>query len=192
MTAQSDGEPCPPESNIAAFERYAVDLVELYGADAILITCSTMNRSAHRVRKAMEPYSVPVVQIDEAMMERAVRLGGKTLVIATHGPTVKNTQALLNETAQGLRLPIDFTGATVEEAFDLLGKGDIEGHNSVIADAIREVYSRESIDSVVLAQLSMSVFLLTYPDPEKEFGVPVLTSGVEGFRKVRSLWVDGE
>ncbi len=68
----------------------------------------------------MKKHNVPVVQIDEAMMEKAVETGGKILIVATHGPTVKSTQALL------------------EEAFDLLGKGDIEGHNEVIARAIRE------------------------------------------------------
>jgi len=190
MTAHSKGEPCPPQSNIAAFERYAVDLVKLYGADAILITCSTMNRSAERVREELRPFNVPVVQIDEAMMEQAVELGGKSLIIATHGPTVKNTQALLQETAERLGKEISFTGSTVEEAFELLGRGDIEAHNRLIAEQITEVSAQEKLSSVVLAQLSMSVFLLSHPEPQKEFGIPVLTSGVAGFNKIKSLWMD--
>jgi hypothetical protein len=40
---------------------------------------------------------------------------------------------------------------------------------------------------VVLAQISMSLFKLTYPEPERVFGVPVLTSGEEGFRRIRQL-----
>ncbi|MDY7029355.1 MAG: aspartate/glutamate racemase family protein [Spirochaetota bacterium] len=188
MTAHSRGEPCPPESNIAAFERYALDLVNLYRVDAILLTCSTMNRSAHRVRAVLEPYRVPVVQIDEAMMEQAVNIGGRCLVIATHGPTVENTQTLLQETAERMSVSIDYTGSTVESAFKLLGEGNIEEHNRLIAEQIQKVRQREHVDSVVLAQLSMSVFLLSYPDPEKEFGVPVLTSGVSGFQKIRDMW----
>lgn len=188
MSAHHRGEPCPPQSNIEAFGKYAVDIIELYDADAILITCSTMNRSAHHVREAVEKYDVPVIQIDEAMMEKAVRLGGKTLVIATHGPTVKNTQLLLSETAERLDVDIDFTGSTIEEAFELLGEGNIKEHNRLIADEIRIVQSRETISSVVLAQLSMTVFLLSFPNPEAEFGIPVLTSGEAGFQKIRDMW----
>jgi len=33
----------------------------------------------------------------------------------------------------------------------------------------------------------MSVFALEHPDPMREFGVPVLTSGECGFQRVREL-----
>ena len=109
---------------------------------------------------------------------------GRILVIATHGPTVKSTQSLLQETAARLGQPVEFTGATVEEAFELLGEGRIADHNRIIADKIREVQKREKVDLVVLAQLSMSVFAFSHPDPLKDFGVPVLNSGETGFRRV--------
>ena len=161
MGAHHRGEPCPPQSNIDLFCRYAEDLVRLYAVDAIIITCSTMNRSAGAVREAMKPFGIPVVQIDEAMMEEAVERGGRILVVATHGPTVKSTQNLLQETADRMGKSVDFAGATVEEAFELLGKGDIEGHNEVVARTIREAVAenrnRGGLRTVVLAQLSMSV-----------------------------------
>ncbi len=187
MDAHRRGLPCPPQVNIDLFVRYSEELVQLAGVDAILITCSTMNRAAGAVRSAMARHGVPVVQIDEAMMEEAVERGGKILVIATHGPTVKNTQALLEETAGRLGRHVAFAGATVEDAFHRLGAGDIAGHNERIASAIREAASREEIHTVVLAQLSMSVFLLSYPDPQAVFGVPVLTSGETGFRRVKQV-----
>ena len=93
-----------------------------------------MNRAASSVREAMAKHNVPVIQIDEAMMEQAVDHGGTILVVATHGPTVKSTQALLEETAAARGKAVTFAGSTVEEAFHLLGKGDIEAHNEVIAD----------------------------------------------------------
>ncbi len=43
-------------------------------------------------------------------------------------------------------------------------------------------FKKEQIDIVVLAQLSMSVFAFSYPDPVAEFGVKVLNSGETGFR----------
>ena len=187
MAAHRRGEPCPPQINIDLFVRYSEDLVQLYGVDAILITCSTMNRAAAAVRKAMARHATPVVQIDEAMMEAAVERGGRILVVATHGPTVANTQELLRETAGHMGKEVSFAGATVEEAFHLLGAGDVEGHNRLIAKAIREAAAREPVRTVVLAQLSMSVFCLSHPEAEKEFGAPVLTSGETGFKRVGEI-----
>jgi aspartate/glutamate racemase len=187
MEAHARGLPAPPQSNIDAFVRYARDLAELGRVDAIMITCSTMNRSFAAVSDAMRGYRIPVVQIDRPLMERAVRHGGRTLVIATHGPTVDNTQKLLRETAEELKTQVDFGGETVEEAWHRLADGDVAGHNQVLADTIRERLARERFDSVVLAQLSMTVFLLDHPDPVAEFGIPVFTSGQCGFERVAEL-----
>jgi hypothetical protein len=193
MRAHHDGQPTPPQSNIDAFERYARDLVELGNVDAVLITCSTMNRSYPQVQEALAGYGVPVVQIDRPMMEAAVRHGGRVLVVATHGPTVASTQALLEETASEMGRDISFAGVTVHEAWERLAEGDVEGHNTLLAEAICQAQAAEGdIASVVLAQLSMTVFLLSYPDPQQTFGVPVFTSGQCGFEYVRELLMDGQ
>jgi hypothetical protein len=151
-----------------------------------MITCSTMNRSYPAVASALEPYKVPVIQIDMPMMEQAVSRGGKVLVIATHGPTVANTQALLEETAQRMNTPIQYDGLTVEEAWHLLADGDILGHNQALAKAIQNAGPAQ-YSCVVLAQLSMAAFLFSYPDPLAEFGIPVLTSGQCGFERAREI-----
>ncbi len=186
MQAHANGEPCPPESNIIRFVQYAKDLVELAQVNAVMITCSTMNRSYQQVATALEPYGVPVIQIDMPMMEKAVSHGGKILVIATHGPTVASTQELLASTAQKHGKSVVFDGLTNEEAWHMLELGDVEGHNRVLADAItaqpKGVYS-----CVVLAQLSMSAFLFSFPDPISKFGIPVLTSGQCGFEHAREI-----
>jgi Asp/Glu/hydantoin racemase len=139
----------------------------------------------------MRKHGVPVIQIDEAMMEKAVSHGGRILVVATHGPTVDSTRALLQETAARMGKTPSFAGATVEEAFDRLGEGDIRGHNAVIADAIRRSVAKEKIGIVVLAQLSMTVFKLSFPDEacQREFGVPVITSGETGFERAREILI---
>lgn len=99
MKAHAEGSECPPKKNIELFARYARDLVELVGMDAILVTFSTMNRSLPYVKEAVAELGIPVVQIDEPMMESAVNRGGKVLIIVTHGSTVQTTQQLLEETA---------------------------------------------------------------------------------------------
>lgn len=190
MRAHRLGLPCPPEENIRLFAQYARELVELVGVDVILISCSTMNRSHPYVEAELEGHGVPVVPIDMPMMERAIECGERILVVATHGPTVKSTELLLKETAARMGKDISATGVTVEEAFELLGKGRVREHNEVIASAIRRSLACERVDVVVLAQLSMTIFKLSYPEPEEEFGIPVLTSGEEGFRRVREILLD--
>ena len=187
MRSHQAGQPCPPQINIDLFCRYARDLFDLVGVDAILISCSTMNRAFRLVSETMKPLGVPVVQIDEAMMEEAVNTEGKILVIATHGPTVKSTTSLLEETAARLGKSVRFVGETVENAFELLGQGRIAEHNEVIAGTIRKAMQRQPIDIVVLAQLSMSVFAFSYPDPVADFGVKVLNSGQTGFQRAGEI-----
>jgi hypothetical protein len=156
----ANGDPCPPQANIDRFVQYARDLVELARVNAVLITCSTMNRSYQQVSRALEPYKVPVIQIDMPMMEKAVNYGGKILVIATHGPTVASTQELLAETARKQGKTVAFDGLTIEEAWHRLEAGDVVGHNQVLADAI-SAHPVGEYSCVVLAQLSMS-FLFSY------------------------------
>lgn len=190
MQAYAAGAPCPPAANVERFIQYARDLVELASVDAVLITCSTMNRSYPLVAEALEPYHVPVIQIDMPMMEAAVRGGGKILVVATHGPTVANTQALLEETAIRLGQPVEYSGLTVEAAWEKLAAGDVEGHNGILAAAIGSALAGGGITSVVLAQLSMSAMLFSFPDLAAAFGVPVWTSGQCGFERVRELLLE--
>lgn len=187
MEAHEQGLPCPPQSNVDAFVRYAHDLVNLAHVDAVLITCSTMNRAYRAVEASLAGQGVPVIQIDQPMMQRAVEIGGHALVIATHGPTVGSTQALLRETAESAGKALSFGGLTLEAAWHQLAAGDVDGHNDTLARAIRAHLARERTDSVVLAQLSMSALLLSYPDPLAEFGIPVLTSAQCGFERVREI-----
>ena len=105
-------------------------------------------------------------------------------MVATHGPTVNSTQALLQETASRLGSEVDFSGTTVEAAWECLAVGDVPGHNRALAQAIHTHLDREPASCVVLAQLSMACLLFSYPDPLVEFGIPVYTSAQCGFEKV--------
>ncbi len=187
MEAHAAGLHELPAANLSAFKRYALDLVELGHVDAVLITCSTMNRAYPQVRDVLRFYRIPVYQIDRPMMMRAVEHGGRILVIATHGPTVETTQALLREVAAGTGQEMQMTGALVEPAWDALAAGKVEQHNAILAQTIRNKMKTEEIGCVVLAQLSMSILLLSYPDPVKEFGIPIFTSAQCGFEAMREV-----
>ena len=54
MDAHEHHRPCPPQINIDLFCRYARDLFDLVKVDAILISCSTMNRAFAQVRARHE------------------------------------------------------------------------------------------------------------------------------------------
>lgn len=187
MESYEKGLSSIPQINLDTFVNYARDLVTLGNVDLILITCSTMNRSYPLIVNAMDQFKVPVVQIDQPMMDKAANGGGRVLVLATHGPTVASTQALLLESATKTKSKISLVGETIEEAWHHLADGEITKHNTSIERAIRRRQKNEPIDSVVLAQLSMSVFLLSYPQPEKVFGIPVYTSGKLGFERVAEI-----
>ena len=120
-------------------------------------------------------------------MEKAVEKGGHVLVVATHGPTVISTQALLNETAEEMGKEITFDGLHTELPWEHLANSDIKSHNESLAEAVREKISKNKYDSVVFAQLSMTAFLLSYPNPEKIFGLPIFTSGQCGFEAVGEI-----
>ena len=93
----------------------------------------------------------------------------------------------MHETAEKLDREVEYTGVMVEEAFDLLGQGRIAEHNQVIAQAVRGATKKDDIAVVVLAQLSMTVFEFSYPDPVKSFGIPVLISGKCEFMKAKEV-----
>lgn len=184
---------CPPQENIDIFSNYANEVAQLSdGVDAIMITCSTMNRSYESVKKSVEKFNIPVITIDQPMMEQSVLMGGKILIIATVQTTVNSTKMLLEETALSLgkNSSLEYVDGIVEQAFSLLGEGKITEHNELIATQIIQAQKKQKIDQVILAQLSMSVFTLTYPDPEKTFGVPVRTSGDEGFKRLKEILLE--
>ena len=58
----------------------------------------------------------------------------------------------------------------------------------MIAEAIREAAKSEETSIWLLAQLSMAIFKLSCPDPVRDFGFPVLTSGETGFERIKQIF----
>src|ERR671915_1400165 len=69
---------------------------EAHGADAVLVTCSSMGDAVDAAR----PFAgVPLVRVDQAMAERAVERGTRIGVVATLWSTLKPTAALIDRVA---------------------------------------------------------------------------------------------
>ncbi len=155
LLAENGGDVGAVEERLITYARFA----EQSGADAILEACSSVDELVAAMRLNV---SIPVVRIDEAMAERAVRSVSRIGVAATLGTTLRPTLALLRTKAQEAGREVELTPLLVSEAYRKLIAGDREGHDNTLAAALMMLAA--SVDLVVLAQASMARVLQLMPD----------------------------
>ncbi len=137
------------------------------GADLIFNQCSSVGEVADMARSVVR---VPIVKIDERMAEVACRAGSRIGVVATAASTMGPTTRLLRRTAERLAKTVSIVEEVRTDAFERMLAGDKQGHNVLLLQTIRNLYSR--VDVVVCAQGSM---LALKPDLG-ETPIPVLMS----------------
>lgn len=121
------------------------------GADAVLVTCSTVSPCVDAVRRQAE---VPVLRIDEVMIREAIGEGRRIGVIATNRTTLEPTQRLLLAEAKRTGRQIDVELVMVEGALPALLNGDGATHDRLVRQAVVSLAGRT--DVVVLAQASIA------------------------------------
>ena len=126
--------------------KYASILAKM-GADAVLSACSTVGPFAEECNENMD---IPVVRIDEAMADEAVKKGVNITVLATFKPTLKPTTDLIRRKNRDIHLKT----VLIDEAYRELHSGNIEKHNTLIVEKVRE--EAANADVIVLAQASMA------------------------------------
>jgi aspartate/glutamate racemase len=166
----------PPHVNLK-FAQYAKNLEEA-GADLILLACSTMNQAVELARPMI---GVPLLQIDRPMMELAVCQGRRVGLLATLASTVPSSERLLRAVAAERRKEVEIATVLRGDAFEALKAGDVDRHNAILLEEIDELSAR--VDSIVMAQLSMSVLAPL----ARGMRVPVYDSGTTGFARVREM-----
>jgi Asp/Glu/hydantoin racemase len=124
---------------------------EAAGADAVLVTCSSIGPG---VTLAQQLFEIPVLRIDEAMAEAAVRQASTIGVLATLRTTLDPTTALLREKAAKAGRTVELIECLCEEAFPAVLAGDTETHDRILRKALLEDLS--GVDVIVLAQASMA------------------------------------
>lgn len=139
------------------------------GADCILVTCSSIGPA---VEAAAALADVPVVRVDLAMADKAVRMGAKIGVAATLPTTLAPTADLIRRRAEAAGKPVEIVARLCEGAFEALMSGDSATHDAVVGDALRQLAAE--VDVVVLAQASMAR-VADQLDPS-EVTTPVLSS----------------
>lgn len=154
------------------------------GADAIVVTCSSLGAAVEAAR----PFCpVPLFRIDQGMAEDAVARGTKIGVLATLTTTLAPTTALIEAvSAREAHVGQEIVSRVCDGAFALLQAGDTAGHDAAVAAAITEMSA--TVDVIVLAQASMAR-ALEGPAGAK-IACPVLTSPELGIRHIRNALLD--
>lgn len=146
-----------------------------YGADAVLLTCSSIGQCVNIARQLVD---IKVYRIDEAMAENAVEIGKKIGVVATLNTTLIPTCNLIKEKAGEQGKYVIIKTALCDNAFQAFVKGDTASYERLIIAKIEEL--SEKTDVIVLAQASMSTLV-----ERINIEQPVLTSVQSGILRLK-------
>ncbi len=151
-----------------------------HGADAILVTCSSMGGAVDAAR----PFTgIPLLRVDQAMAEQAVQRGRRIGVLATLWSTLAPTAALIRRTADEADRPVEVRDRLCDGAFEALGAGDTERHDAIVRDGLRDLLGWAEV--IVLAQASMARVVDTLSDDERR--IPILSSPRLGMERMRDI-----
>ncbi len=156
-----------------------IKAAEKGGADLIFSQCSSMGDGISKLKNITD---IPILKVDDAMAEEAVKSGARIGVIATVKSTLTPSINLIKEKAVMLNKEIEIQEHLVDGALRILmEENDRETHNRLVLDEVRK--ASKTCDVIVLAQGSMTVLL-----PElKNVKVPILTSPVLGVKKAAEM-----
>lgn len=135
------------EERLVAYARFA----EQAGADLLLEACSSVGELVEKMQAAV---SIPIIRVDEAMAEIAVRRGQRIGVAATLPTTLGATRRLLEQKASQIGKAIQLEEMLIQGAFEKLSVGDRAGHDALLLEGLGRLADR--MDVVVLAQASMA------------------------------------
>jgi len=136
----------------AQIEQAAVSvLLELAaGADAVLLTCSTIGPAADAAAGLV---SVPVVRTDASLARAAVARGGPVVVLCAVETTVAPSRRLFEAAAAETGARIDVQ--VVPDAWAAFRAGRIDRYHALVAAYADDLFDRGA-STVALAQASMS------------------------------------
>jgi Asp/Glu/hydantoin racemase len=146
-----------------------LESAELAGADYIMVTCSSIGPAVEAAAKLI---GVPVLRVDQPMVDKAVETGKRIGVIASLQTTLEPTANLISRRAQNAGKQIELSSKLCEGAFEALMSGDAATHDAKVAAALKQL--SQQVDVIVLAQASMARVVETLSATDKR--VPILAS----------------
>jgi aspartate/glutamate racemase len=142
---------------------------EQNGAAVIQLTCSSISPCADTIRQMV---SMPVLKVDEAMVEMAVGKYRKVGIIATAPTTLKPSTDLVFQKASARQGSIEVESVLCAGAFDAFLAGRVDEHDRIVRGHLLELMGK--VEVILLAQASMK--RIADALEEKERMVPVLSS----------------
>jgi Asp/Glu/hydantoin racemase len=139
------------------------------GADAVMVTCSSIGPAADIGRSMVD---IPVLRVDEAMAEKALDHGRRIGVAATVTTTLVPTAALIERKADEARKSVNVVSKLCDGAFQSFLDGDTARHDALVSAGLRALIP--NVDVVVLAQASMARIVDALPESQKT--VPIYSS----------------
>ena len=139
------------------------------GASAVQLTCSSISPCAAPARAFV---SIPVLTIDEPMVDQAIQLAGRIGVAATAPTTLQPTLDLVKTRAALAGKHVSVEAVLCQGAYTALMSGDLETHDRIVRQTVGGLMERNEV--VLLAQASMARVVDSIPEAERR--VPILSS----------------
>lgn len=164
------------------YRRVAENVVsaEESGANLVQLTCSSISPCADIAQALV---SIPVLKIDEPMVDRALALGDRIGVAATAPTTLKPTTDLVYARARHFGMDVSVESVLCEGAYKALFSGNADVHDSIVREYLMDLMARN--DVIILAQASMARVAGTIPSEEQV--VPILSSPRLAMERVRDI-----
>ena len=137
------------------------------GAEIILLTCTVFTPVAGLLN---ELFSIPIISVDGAMLDKAATMNKSTAILCTFAATVETSKLVFMEAAKKHSVDPKVEIFLLEKAAMAINSGNKEEHDRIIAREAEKLSSK--FDLIVLAQMSMTGAAAYIKDCSK----PVLTS----------------
>jgi Asp/Glu/hydantoin racemase len=144
-------------------------LAQQAGADAAMVTCSSIGAAAEIARSMV---SIPVLRVDEPMAEKALAGGSRIGVAATVRTTLTPTVSLIERKASAAGKNVRVISKLCEGAFDAFIAGDTAKHDALVKTGLLELIPQ--VDVIVLAQASMARIVESLSESDRL--LPILSS----------------
>jgi hypothetical protein len=148
------------------------------GADGIVFSGSTFGPAVEQGRKDIK---VPVLRIEEGMMDEAVARGGSILLLSTQKRALPVVRATLDQSAKREGKSPEIKELWVAGARDALVAGDNDKHDRLIAE---QAAAAGDFDTIVLSMISMAPARAKMPPA---LAAKTLTSGEAAVARLRKL-----
>ena len=121
------------------------------GAALAVVSCSSLSPCVNEVRSRV---TVPVLKVDEPMMEQAIQNADRIGLLMTNPTTEEPSRILYEEVSGRLNKKPLLVSKLCPGAFSRLNRGDVAGHDAEVVQAIEELL--QETDLVMLAQISIA------------------------------------